>query len=258
MLFIPLEVIPYFALFHSFSGGKVIMKTPCWILIALSQPYFKKVVHFHFSFTAFISPGISNNRLSLFSFRQVEMIEYLQYLFSVLWEDGMSSRSFFRTAAGVRKNWRPIGMFYLPLFFKGLLFYASGFCAHFFSSPSSPPKTSENRVSRTRKWSKLLFQFPTPLIWCHISHPSINSQPSCVGVGDSMNTLNLLAEDTEIVPTSVKVFTVVVIVLIRYNVVWTSRWRNIYLVFSGQGSMEKLVQCVSGDMMSVKGTVVHL
>ena len=29
MLFIPLEVIPYFALFHSFSGGKVIMKTPC-------------------------------------------------------------------------------------------------------------------------------------------------------------------------------------------------------------------------------------
>lgn len=140
MLFIPLEVIPYFALFHSFSGGKVIMKTPCWILIALSQPYFKKVVHFHFSFIAFISPGISNNSLSLFSFRQVEMIEYLEYLFSVLWEDGMSSRSFFRTAAGVRKNWRPIGMFYLPLFFKGPLFYASGFCAHFFSSPSSPPK----------------------------------------------------------------------------------------------------------------------
>ena len=34
-----------------------------------------------------------------------------------------------------------------------------------------------------------------------------------------MNTLYLLAEDTEIVPTSVKVFTVVVIVLIRYNVV---------------------------------------
>ena len=103
-----------------------------------------------------------------------------------------------------------------------------------------PQKTSENRVSRTRKWSKL-FQFPTPLLWCHISHPSINSQPSCVGVSDSMNTLYLLAEDTEIVPTSVKVFTVVVIVLIRYNVVWTSRWRNIYFVFSGQGSMEKLV-----------------
>ena len=108
--------------------------------------------------------------------------------------------------------------------------------------PAPPPqkKTSENRVSRTKKWSKL-FQFPTPLLWCHISHPSINSQPSCVGVCDSMNTLYLLAEDTEIVPTSVKVFTVVVIVLIRYNVVWTSRWRNIYFVFSGQGSMEKLV-----------------
>lgn len=47
--------------------------------------------------------------------------------------------------------------------------------------PSSSQKTPENRVSRTRKWSKL-FQFPTPPIWCHISHPSIKSQPSCVGV----------------------------------------------------------------------------
>ena len=177
MLFIPLEVIPYFALFHSFSGGKVIMKTPCWILIALAQPYFKKVVHFHFSFIAFISPGISNNRLSLFSFRQVEMIEYLQYLFSVLWEDGMSSRSFFRTAAGVRKNWRPIGMFYLPLFLKGPLFYASGFCAHFFSSPSSPPKTSENKVSRTRKWSKLL-TFNSPPHLYGVTFPTPVSIPS--------------------------------------------------------------------------------
>lgn len=77
-------------------------------LIALSQLYFKKVVHFHFSFIAFISSGISNNWLSLFSFRQVEMIEYI---FSVICEDGMSERSFFRTAAGVRKKRRPIGMF---------------------------------------------------------------------------------------------------------------------------------------------------
>ena len=124
--------------------------------------------------------------------------------------------------------------------------------------PPPPQKLPKTGYQEQENEVNCYFQFPTPLIWCHISHPSINSQPSCVGVCDSMTTLYLLPEDTEIVPTSVKVFTVVVIVLIRYNVVWTSRWRNIYFVFSGQGSMEKLVQCVSGDMMSVKGTVVRL
>ena len=171
MLFIPLEVIPYFALFHSFSGGKVIMKTPCWILIALSQPYFKKVVHFHFSFIAFISPGISNNRLSLFSFRQVEMIEYLQYLFSVLWEDGMSSRSFFRTAAGVRKNWRPIGMFYLPLFWKVRFSTPVAFVRTSSLPPPPPPKLpktgyqeQENEVNCFNSPPHLYgVTFPTPV-----------------------------------------------------------------------------------------------
>lgn len=89
------------------------------------------------------------------------MIEYLEYLFSVLCEDGMSARSFFRTAAGVRKNLRPIGMFYLPLFLKGPLFFASGFCAHVFSSPLIPPKNSRKQGIKNKKM-KSIVSIPHP------------------------------------------------------------------------------------------------
>ena len=102
-----------------------------------------------------------NNRLSIFSFRQVEMIEYLEYLFSVLCEDGMSSRSFFRTAAGVTEEPKADWHVLLAIIFERSAFLRQWLlCALLLFPPPPPKKLPENRVSRTRKL--LLFQFPHP------------------------------------------------------------------------------------------------
>ena len=46
------------------------------------------------------------------------------------------------------------------------------------SSLPHPPEKNSRKHGIKNKKMKQLFQFPTPPIWCQISHPSIKSQPS--------------------------------------------------------------------------------